>query len=60
MIRTRDCLNKQFHALANDTLKKLELSNLITVERLGRYKKYRLNKEAFEEISFWLSNLIST
>ena len=92
MIRTCDCLDKQFHALANDTrlkiiellrdyplnagelanyftishasisyhLQRLEQSNLVTVERLGRYKKYRLNKGAFEGISLWLSNLIST
>lgn len=92
MIRTCDCLDKQFHALSNDTrlksielfrdyplnageianyftishasisyhLQMLEQSNLVTVERLGRYEKYRLNKGAFEEISLWLSNLILT
>ena len=89
---TYDCLDKQFHALADDTrlkiiellrnyslnageiasyftishasisyhLQKLEQCNLVTVERLGRYKKYSLNKRAFEEISFWLKNLILT
>ena len=92
MIKACDRLDRQFHALADDTrlkiiellrdhtlnageiasyftishasisyhLQKLEKCNLVTVEKLGRYKKYRLNKEAFEEISFWLSNLIST
>lgn len=81
MIRTCDCLDKQFHALANDTRLKIiellkdyplnagEIANYFTIshasisyhlQRLGRYKKYRLNKGAFEEISLWLSNLIST
>lgn len=92
MIKTCDWLDKQFHALADDTrlkivellgdcplnsgeianhftishasisyhLKKLKQSNLITAERSGRYKKYRLNEEAFEKLSLWLSNLIST
>lgn len=92
MIKTCDCLDKLFHALADDTrlkiiellrdyplnagkivshftishasisyhLQKLEQCSLVTFERVGRYKKYRLNEEAFEELSFWLSNLIST
>jgi len=41
-------------------LQKLEQSNLVTSKRLGQYKQYRLNKEAFEEIYLWLTNLIST
>lgn len=92
MIKTCDCLDKQFHALADDTrlkiiellrdyplnageiagyftishasisyhLQRLEQCNLVTSERIGRYQRYRLNGEAFEEISLWLSNLIST
>lgn len=91
MTKTCDCLDKQFHALADDTrlkiiellrehplnageiashftishasisyhLQRLEQCSLVTFEKLGQYKKYSLNKETFEEISFWLSNLIS-
>lgn len=41
-------------------LQKLEQSDLITSSRLGRYKQYRLNREAFEEIYLWLITLNSS
>jgi len=40
-------------------LQRLEQSGLVTVERLGQYKEYKLNAEAFEEIYLWLTTLSS-
>lgn len=48
------------HASISYHLQKLEQGNLIISEQLGQYRKYSLNREAFEEIYLWLTNLIST